>query len=90
MYEEAKTVYRIYAANVRMVRERQSAYELALEKARAEFEAGKQNSTLRKELIFRRNQAAAALRFYKPGSPTRPPLARWGGRGSGRGTSSRP
>ena len=65
MDAEAAQVNRIYAANISMVLARIEAYRETLEKAQAELEAVKDDPKARKQAIFKRNQAASALNFYR-------------------------
>ena len=65
MEQEAAQVNRIYAANIGMIIARKEAYLEAFKKAQAEFEAVKDDTTARKQALFKRNQAASALRFYQ-------------------------
>jgi hypothetical protein len=65
MDAEAAQVNRIYAANISMILARIEAYREALEKAQAELEAVKDDPKARKQAIFKRNQAASALNFYR-------------------------
>lgn len=65
MDSEAAQVNRIYAANIGMILARIEAYREALEKAQAELEAVKDDPKARKQAIFKRNQAASALNFYR-------------------------
>ena len=65
MDAEAAQVNRIYAANIGMILARIEAYREALEKAQAELEAVKDDPKARKQAIFKRNQAASALNFYR-------------------------
>jgi len=65
VYREAGIISTFYAVNVGLTIERRKQYEKALEEAEADFQAKKDNPTARKEAIFRRNQAQAALHFYE-------------------------
>jgi len=63
MHRECGQVSRIYGFNVSQVIGKRKQYEDALEKAQAELEALKDDPKARRQAIFRRNQAQAALHF---------------------------
>jgi len=66
MGQEAAQVNRIYAANISMIAARKEAYRQALAKAQAEVDAiPKDDRDARKQALFKRRQARAALHFYE-------------------------
>jgi hypothetical protein len=66
MGQEAAQVNRIYAANISMIAARKEAYRQALAKAQAELDAvPKDDREARKQALFKRRQAKAALHFYE-------------------------
>jgi hypothetical protein len=65
IYQECWVVNRYYGSRVMEIMGRRQQLLAELEKASAELEARKQDPDARKEIFFRRSQAAAALNAYE-------------------------
>jgi hypothetical protein len=65
MHEETRFVSRIYAVNVQTMMDIWAKYRTALNQAQATVDAAKDDPRVRKELVFKRNQAQSALHFYE-------------------------
>ena len=65
MHDESRQVSRIYAVNVQTMLEISTRYRNAVRAAQDALDRAQDDPRARKELIFKRNQAQAALHFYE-------------------------